>query len=232
MKTPRHRHGDSAPAAHQASADLDAYRRNRKQLPGGNPSILISTLDALKPSGDPRVTFARLAEVCVPAFCDGCQVELDDGVEPLTVHVSTAGDSVAWPVLSSSEARGDVRGAIEVAYRAPSRGGQPSYACIATFWWCTRAAGESDRTAAELLVRHAAGVVDRQRLMERVGTSETRAASAAMNAIVSRQVNLAVGILMARLGGSAADAEAALIDTAEERGLELYTVAAELVRAN
>lgn len=208
------------------SSDLDAYRRHRGATPRPHEDPFISALDALTPSAHPHVLFGRLADVCVPHLADGCQIELADGVdEPLHVLVEVdrhPDDDVA----------AGVHGAVEVPFQMASRGGQPSYSGIVTFWWHHRDPVDADWTLAQLLVRHAAGLVDRQRLMERTGSSESRAASAAMDVIASRQVNLAIGILMGRTGSAASDAEEELARLAEESSVETYTAAAELVRSN
>ncbi len=214
-----------APAKDSAvSADLDAYRRHRGMSPQGRPVLLVSVLEAVKPSPQPHVLFARVAEAISTSLADGCQVELSDGVEPpLSVLARRDGRTF--------DASPDPASVVEAPFRIPSRGGQPSYAGILTLWWNDRPATDSDRIIAELLVRHVTGLVDRQRLMDRAGASEARAAGAAMEAIASRQVNLAIGIIMGRDRCSAARAEAALTDLAEERVAELYTVAAETVRS-
>lgn len=208
-------------------ADLDAYRRHRGTTPGRSQLGLITALDALKPSPQPQVMFARLADAVSQHYADGCQIELYDGIEPL-LSVIARRDDVA-PSRQSSP--GSVA---EAVFHIPSRGGQPSYAGILTIWWTDRPITESDQIAAELLVRHISGLVDRQRLMDRAGASETRAAVAAMEAmeaISSRQVNLAVGILMAQNNCSADHAEALLTDLTDARDAGLFSVAAEIVRS-
>lgn len=206
------------------SADLDAYRRHRASSPRKSQAGLITALDTLKPSPQPQVMFARLADAVSKHFADGCQIELYDGSEP-PLSLTVRHDDM---VPRRSSQPGTVA---EAAFHIPSRGEHPSYAGILTIWWDDRPITDSDQIAAELLVRHISGLVDRQRLMDRAGASETRAAVAAMEAISSRQLNLAVGILMAQKNCSAEEAETLLTDLADARGAELFTVAAETVRS-
>lgn len=217
------RHTASFPSP-SVSADLDAYRRHRASSPRESQAGLITTLDALKPSPQPQVMFARLADAVSKHFADGCQIELNDGIDP-PLSLIVRRDDMA-PRRQSEP--GTVA---EAVFQIPSRGGQPSYAGILSIWWNHRPITDSDQIAAELLVRHISGLVDRQRLMDRAGASEARAAVAAMEAISSRQLNLAVGILMAQNRCSAEDAETLLTDLADARGAELFTVAAETVRS-
>lgn len=208
------------------SSDLDAYRRHRGAEPQQRLSALISAISRIKPSADPHVVFSRLAEICVSNFADGCQIELSDGTEqPLRVHLDrTDGDATVQQPRD--------QGVVEVPFQSTERGGQPSYAGIFTVWWRSRRATESDWTIAALLVKYVGSVVDFQRLTQRAGESDTRAATAVMDAIASRQVNLAIGLLMGRSGCSAAEAESHLVDLADERDAQLYTVAADVVRKN
>ncbi len=207
-------------------SDLDAYRRHRAAVPLPRNSPLIASLDSLIGSADPHITFTRLAEICVPSCADGAQIELSDGSER-RLSMCIDGVSSDRDVRSLKELA-----VVEAPFESISRDGQLSYAGILTLWWRARSATESDWAVAALLVKHACDLVEHRRLIERAGAAEARAASAAMEAIASRQVNLAVGLLMAQLCCSAADAEAHLDELAEKRSAALYTVAAEIVRNN
>ena len=173
--------------------------------------MIVNASDAVRPSRQPHVLFGRVADAVSEALADGCQVELSDGVEPpLSVLTRREGQP--------SDSAPDPANVVETSFHIPSRGGQPSYAGILTMWWNDRPATDADRLIAELLVGHVAELVDRHRLMDRAGTSEARAAASAMEAIASRQVNLAVGVVMGRDDVSAAQAEAALSDLAAAPG--------------
>jgi hypothetical protein len=87
-----------------AQADLNAFFRRRDDVPEACRAALISSLCRLRGSDDPVVTFAGLPAACVPAFADGCQVELSDGAESLfrVAHPASSGEdpepAAAYPV--------------------------------------------------------------------------------------------------------------------------------------
>jgi ANTAR domain len=213
-----------------AGSDLDAFRRHRGEAPAASSSALVSALNDLPVSDDPAVTFARLAEACVPGFADGCRVEISNGAEP-PFRAAFPADSSA-PDRSSSAA-GRLAGPEQILhtpFRAPSRTGYSSYAGVVTHWWTGRAPSRGDAATADLMVKHLIALVDHERLMAAVAPAEDRAASLALEAISGRTINLAIGILMHQNGLPPEDAEDLLRQSARTAGRGMAQMAASVVR--
>jgi hypothetical protein len=202
------------------TANLGAFFRHRDDVPTACGAALISSLSRLRASDDPVVTFGGLPGACVPAFADGCQVELSDGAEPLF--------QVTRPDSPSPADPGHV---LTTPLKAVSCAGYPSYAGVVTHWWTGRMPSESDAVVADLMVRHLVVLVEHERLMAAMARAEDRAASLALEAITGRTISLAVGIVMHQDGVPADDAEALLRQFAGETGRSLHQVAASVVRS-
>jgi hypothetical protein len=209
-----------------AEADLEAFLRQRDDVPAACRAALISSLGRLRESDDPVVTFAGLPRACVPVFADGCRVELSDGTQPLfqvTHPASSAnGNEPASPAAEQ---------VVLTPFLAGSRTGHPSYAGVVTHWWTGRAPSDSEAAIADLMVKHVIALVDRERLMMAVARAEDRAASLALQAISGRTVNLATGIVMHQCGLAAGDAEDLLRRSAREAGRSVPQLAANIVRS-
>jgi hypothetical protein len=223
----RVRSGDAVPAV--AQADLDAFFRHHDDVPAVRPSKLIGTLSLLLGSDDPAVTFARLATACVPEFADVCQVELGDGTQPL-FRVRRPPGRADGPDWAEAGAAGPDQ-VLLTPFRVASRAGYPSYAGVVTHWWAGRAPAESDAVIADLMVKHAIALVDRERLMAAVGRAEDRAASLALEAISGRAVSLATGVVMHQQSLPPEEAEDVLRQAAVVSGTGLSGVAASVVRS-
>ena len=190
-------------------------------------SALISSLGRLRGSDDPVVTFAGLPRACVPAFADGCQVELADGTEPpfRAAHPACSADG---PGPAAAHPAGSDQ-VLLTPFQVASRTGYSSYAGVVTYWWVGRRPSESDAAIAELLVRHLIALVDRERLMMAVARAEERAASLALEAISGRTINLATGIVMHQYGLSPDHAEDLLRKSARVAAWGLPQLAASVV---
>jgi ANTAR domain len=229
--------GDAAPA--MAEANLGAFFRNRADVPTACAADLIGSLSRLRGSDDPVVTFSGLPAACVPAFADGCQVELSDGAEPpFRVTYPASPPDGPEPVTALSpgpdacgSAPSDPGELLVTPFQVPSRTGHPSYAGVVTHWWTGRAPAESDAVIADLMVRHLIALVDHERLMAAVARAEDRAASLALEAISGRTISLAVGIVMHQHGTAADDAEDLLRQSAGMTSRSLHQVAASVVRS-
>jgi hypothetical protein len=209
-----------------AQPDLFLHRRD---VPDACCSPLTRSLNRVRGSADPVVSFASLARACVPDFADGCQVELSDGTEPSfrIAHPANAGDSR----LRTAVAPVGSHQTLLTPFRAESRTGYPSYAGLATFWWNGRAPSESDAAIADLMIRHLIAVVDRERLTAAVAQAEDRAARLALEAVCGRTIDVATGIVMHQNRVSADDAEKLLRRSARIAGREFAQVAASVVRS-
>jgi hypothetical protein len=219
--------GGTAPAT--AEADVDAFIRHGHDVPVACRAALISSLGRLRGSDDPVVTFAGLPAACVPAFADGCQVELSDGTEPQFRVTHPAGQA-GGPEPSAARPAAEQH-VLLTPFQVASRTGYPSYAGVVTHWWTGRAPSEGDVLVADLMVKHLIALVDHERLMAAVARAEARAASLALEAISGRAINLAVGIVMHQEGLGPDDAEDLLRRSARTAGSSLAQVAAGVVRS-
>jgi hypothetical protein len=211
-----------------AEADLEASFGHRDEVPDACCNPLIRSLNLLRRSEDPVVTFASLARACVPDFADGCGVELSDGTEPpfrVTHRASAAGYGPATAPAVSPERM------LLTPFRVVSRTGYPSYAGLVTHWWDGRAPSPSDAAVADLMVKHVVALVDSERLIAAVGRAEDRAASLALEAVCGRTTNLATGIVMHQSRLTADEAEKLLRQSARIAGTDFAQLAAGVVRS-
>jgi hypothetical protein len=212
-----------------AQVELDDLFPHQGDTPMLPPPELVGALSRLSGSDDPVVTFASLARACVPAFADACQVELSDGTET-PFRIRHPGSSTDGPDLA--EAKGaDPRPILLTPFRTAPRTGYPSYAGVVTHWWAGRAPTEGDAVIADLMVKHAIALVDRERLLAAVAQAEDRAASLALEAISGRVISQATGIVMHQRGLSQDDAEYVLRQAAATADSSLCAVAANVVHA-
>jgi ANTAR domain len=221
------RSGDTVPAV--AQADLDAFARHHDDVPVVSPIRLIGALSMLRGSDDPAVTFARLATACVPGFADACQVELGDGAQPL-FRVSFPDSRGDGPGRAHAESPASPHQPLLTPFQVGSRTGYPCYGGVVTHWWVSRAPADSDAVIADLMVKHAIALVDRERVLAELGRAEDRAASLALEAISGRAISLATGIVMHQQGLPADEAEGVLRQAAASTGTGLLVLAASVVR--
>ena len=217
----------SGPASSAAEANVRAFIRHRASVPGPCRAALIGSLGALRRSEDPVVTFASLPAACVPQFADGCQVELSDRVGGLFRAGTPAGlepGPEAGPAGLAPEDQ-----TLLTPFRVPSRSGYPPYAGVVAHWWTGRAVRDGDAIIADLIVKHLIAVVDHERLMAAVARAEDQAASLALEAISTRTMNLAIGIVMHQYGLAPENAEDLLRETARSAGTTLAQTAASVV---
>ncbi len=217
------------PTSRTAEADLHAFFRHRDDVPTAWCTALTNSLSGLRGSDDPAVTFAGLPRACVPAFADGCQVELSDGAErPFRVtHPASPADG-AEPAVANPVGSDHV---LLTPFQVVSRTGYPPYAGIVTHWWTDREPSESDAAIADLMVKHLIALVDHERLMVAVARAEDRAASLALEAISGRIINVAIGVVMHQRGLAPDDAENLLRQSARMAGTGLAQVAAGVLRS-
>lgn len=182
----------------RVGGDLDAFRRYRAQLPAGFAHPLSEALSRLGVSDQPAVLFARLANVVVPGLADGCDVELLEG-----------GDALLRASVGELPAtgRGELDGMLRLPVQGAGCGSHPSYTGVLTLWWTARPPSSAEIMAADLLVRHLVSLVDVERLKSVVGESDSRAARSAVDAIASRPINMAVGVVMHQFNSNEDDAE-------------------------
>jgi hypothetical protein len=213
-----------------AEADLGASFGHRGDVPDACCNPLIRSLNLLRRSDDPVVTFASLARACVPDFADGCRVELSDGTEP-TFRVTHQASSAEGRYEQSAAEPVSADQMLLTPFRVMSRSGYPSYAGLVTHWWDGRAPSPTDAAVADLMVKHVVALVDRERLIAAVSRAEDRAASLALEAVCGRTISLATGIVMHQNRLTADEAEKLLRQSARIAGTDLAQLAAGVVRS-
>jgi hypothetical protein len=188
---------------------------------------LCRSLDRIRASDDPVVTFARVARACVPEFADGCRAELTDGTEPPFRVTHRAGSAERPEAAAADPVRSEH--VLLAPVRVVSRPGYPSYAGIMTFWWDAGVPSPSSAMVAQLIVRHTVALIDGERLRAEVARADDRAASLALNALSSRVITLATGIVMHQRRLSEDEAERVLRQAARDSGRAAADVAADIL---
>jgi hypothetical protein len=112
----------------------------------------------------------------------------------------------------------------------PSAFGQPSFAGYLIHTWTLRVPAAGDAMIARLLVDHALAVVEYERLAENSAAAESRSAQLALDAMTSRVIGEATGIIMAALRVSEAAAVSQLKTAGRRSGRTMHDVAREIVR--
>jgi len=202
-------------------ADLDAFCRGRDDVPPPRRDTLLGSLGRLRGSDDPVVAFAGLPAACVPAFADGCLVELSDGAEPLL--------RVAYPPTAAAGLPVRSGGLLLTPFEVASRTGHLAYGGVVTHWWAGRTPSAADATIADLIVGHVIALVDRERLLATAAQAEELAASLAVRAVSGRTISIATGVVMHQRGVGPDEAEELLRERAREGGAGLSEVSAGVV---
>jgi hypothetical protein len=255
--------GDAAPAIDNVSARIGGMDQHRTDHPqrgvrpadasargrlgvvepvrGAQHQGLPVATDELRRSSDPAVVLSSLARACVPSFCDGCALELSEGLEPVVrVSYPMAGDDPAGEPSALSRGQPGPPGAspdiaachlVVTSFQAPSAFGQPSFAGIMVHRWQAREPTPSDAIVARLLVDNALAMIQHERLAEVAAQSQARAAFLAVEAMTSRAIGEATGIVMATRHLSSSVALDLLRATASQAGRTLHEVALEVVHA-
>jgi len=203
-----------------AGHDLDAYRRHKNEHPREQAHVLLRALDAMTASEDPHVTFARLVENCTPHFADGCAIDLGDGNEPTCRLRAT---SCRKPVTG--------RRSLHTQFSGAPRGHFARYAGVFSAWWSDRDPSESDVLTAALLLRYTIALIDAERLTVLLGKSDERSSRLAIEAITTRPINLATGLLMATNGCDDREAENTLRAIATDTSRNLYEASRDLLES-
>jgi ANTAR domain len=190
---------------------------------------------SLMASTEPAVVLSSLARCCIPAFSDGCSVELSEGVEEVFRVAFPAPDDPSVVVAGSRTADSASHEAaittLSTSFQAPSCLGYPSYAGVVCHFWTDHGPTEDDAIIAQLMVDRAIGLVRQERLVQTVARAEDRAAKLALDLLASRTEGEAIGILSAKHGLPREDALRLLRRVSRESERKLCDVAAAVVRA-
>ena len=200
-----------------------------------SPGYSLPVLNDLRRSAEPAVVLSSLARLCVPSFSQRCAVELSEGLDPVfTVsYPLTAPGRVPEARSPDDEAPpgdGPAGHTVITPFGMPSAFGQPSFAGYLIHTWTLRVPATGEAMIARLLVDHALGVVQYERLAATAAAAESRSAQLALDAIASRVIGEATGILMAALRLSETAAVGQLTAAGRRSGHTLHDVAREVVR--
>ncbi|WP_375483492.1 ANTAR domain-containing protein [uncultured Jatrophihabitans sp.] len=198
------------------------------------------------PSVEPSVVLGSLVAQCVPDFCDECSVEFVDSSAdgPATRHrlsnplpPAGSGGIDRVSLRAAGQTTHVVRvlltiGAVEHA--AGTRDGDASPTGLALegealFLWNRRAATRVDRLAAEALVARAVQLVGQQRSEQAAAAASCAVANLTTALQNSRQIGMAMGILMSALHLTQDDAFAALRIASQRSNRKLRDVASDVV---
>jgi hypothetical protein len=130
------------PASAVRFLDVEAFLRQRATVPPARRPPALQWLQGIRGSDDPAVTFGGLAAASVPAFADGCRVELSDGSQP-PLRVIHPADAVAGGECDGAEPA-DPGQLLVTPFRATGQASYRAYAGIVTHWWLSRPPSVSD----------------------------------------------------------------------------------------
>jgi len=217
----------------QDSPSLLAWFARRVAEPA-SPGYSLPVLDDLRRSAEPAVVLSSLARLCVPSFSQRCAVELSEGLDPVfTVSFPPPAPGRVPEARSPDDEApggGPAGHAVITPFGMPSAFGRPSFAGYLIHAWTLRVPATGDAMIARLLVDHALGVVQYERLAATAAAAESRSARLALDAIASRVIGEATGILMAGLRLSETAAVSQLTAAGQRSGHTLHDVAREVVR--
>jgi hypothetical protein len=150
-------------------------------------------------SMEPARMFSQLTQVCVPALCDTCTVDM---VEAAGHHYRTRQPAD----LSGNCQNLDPDSAIRIEFSSEGSGGPRFSGVLACLWLDGYRPSAADTALLGLLVDHTIALVEHERLAARVDELQTAAAGCGVTLPGHQRVAAAVGILMALHHLSAAQA--------------------------
>ncbi len=184
-----------------------------------DPAVLVATrrrsldgvlqaLDALVASADPAVVFASVARACVPTVCAAATIQhirLGPGTRRLSC------DSVFTPIdVAPVDGTGSFRAVLQLRYD-------------------DRRPGSDEVAVAQIVVDHAAALVDRERAAACTAHIRTEVDALGRALTSSREIGVAMGILMARHALTGAQSFDLLRRASQRRNEKLHDLALEVV---
>jgi hypothetical protein len=154
---------------------LDFLGDPSKDFPPALTARIERLLQGVRPlvaSGEPDVVFSSLARLCVPAFSDGCSVELHTGEHAVYRIRYPRGRTHrlagAVRTVNRFEDEGEFAAVVRVPI-APAEGAfGPAYRGEMVHVWKEYQPGRGDRGLAELLVDRAQRIIEQRRLTDAV----------------------------------------------------------------
>jgi hypothetical protein len=143
-------------------------------------------LDQLVAATEPTVTFASLANSCVPAVADECTVTVRDEGGAAWQHRQPAASPVA---------AGSCQLIVEV--RDEPCAGALGYTAEIGYRWHQEVVDDADRVIAKLLAERAVAMIRQQRLSEALAQELDKSHNLTEALATNRQIGQAIGILMA-----------------------------------
>ncbi|WP_375483513.1 ANTAR domain-containing protein [uncultured Jatrophihabitans sp.] len=211
------------------------------------PSHVAHRLDIrLVTSAEPRVVFTSLAASTVPGFCDECSVSLvdsDAAGAAARFHLSlpplAAGSGGVDRVTARAAAQSAHVVRVGFAFIAATRNAEITSDTAASaapvvqgevvFVWNRRPATRVDRVAAEALVGQAVQLVEQQRSEQAAASASSAVVNLTAALKSSRQIGMAMGILMSLLQITQDEAFEALRLASQRANRKLRDVATDVV---
>jgi hypothetical protein len=137
---------------------------------------LLEIVRPLVVSGEPDVVLSSLARLCVPAFSDGCSLELHTPTVPVY--------RIRYPRGRTHRLRDAVRtvnrfddddrfsAVVRVAIASPPGAFGPRYDGEMVYAWREYQPGRGDQGLADLLVDRAQRIIERQRVLDALAAAE------------------------------------------------------------
>jgi hypothetical protein len=181
---------------------LDFLGDPNKDFPPALTARIERLLQVVRPlvaSGEPDVVLSSLARLCVPAFSDGCSLELH--TDEQTVY------RIRYPRGRTDRLAGAVRAvnrfedehefsAVVRVPIAPAEGTfGPAYHGEMVHVWKQYQPGRGDRGLAELLVDHAQRIIEQRRLAEAVAEAAALTDRMRHAIVAGREIDFALGKL-------------------------------------
>lgn len=157
---------------------------------------LIAVLSRLAPSAEPAAVFSNLADLCVPAFCDACTVDLlEDDHEACRISSPPATDLNLARKVTDLSHRG--RSSTSTPFQCEPHDTGRRYRGLVVHIWQTQNRPAADAVVARLLVDRAVAAITVQRFADAARQAEDQATNLRTALLNSRQIGAAIGIIMA-----------------------------------
>lgn len=195
-------------------------------------SLIVAALDGLVTSAQPAVVFTALTRVLVPLLCHECTVTIVEEQMPgyRIVHPDTpftGGES------SLGTAQGQCRtpepSALHIAI-VGQLDSPPSYrGTLSCIWHGGHRPDTAEVALAQLAVDRAVNAVHRERTAAALALAETKVENLQIALATSRQIGVAIGVLMNRYLIRSDDAFALLRTASQHSHQKLRDIAAQVV---
>ncbi|MEO6702027.1 MAG: ANTAR domain-containing protein [Jatrophihabitantaceae bacterium] len=199
-----------------ATATDPSWRDGRPAQSG--VAMMLELVNRLPVSGDPELVFGALAELCVPALADSCVLSL---VRPNSSQLRLVGTAMIQIPISLAGIECD-------QCSGCGRPAAPQSGTLSLLFHRSRPSS-AHSLAAQLLVDRASAIVNQQRAQLRLAALGNRLHNLELALDTSREIGIAIGIVMQRYQLDAGGAFDLLSRISQRTRRKLRVVAAEVV---